>query len=172
MSKAQVDALNNYIIPIIRTNNPTRKVIITGGGANSYESPLQIDPQTLASDNYLIAYFHYYRPFSFTSYSDGENTQYIWGTAADKDQVSDNFDVTRNWSDQYNVPILLGEFGANNSCEYYSRIDYHRYIAEQAINRKFAFSAWCAGIGANKTIHNRTPGSWVENMGSCIPNIV
>jgi endoglucanase len=168
MSKAQVDAVNSYTLPIIRANNPTRKVILTGGGKNSQEAPLQIDPQIFAADNYLMAYFHYYQPFSFTSYAKDGYDQYTWGTATDKAVLDGHFDQVKDWSENYNIPILLGEFGADNICETASRIEYHRYVAEAAINRKFAFTAWCAGIGANKTIHNRSQGSWVEDVKNAL----
>jgi endoglucanase len=37
-----------------------------------------------------------------------------------------------------------------------SRVEFHRFVAEQAINRGFSFAAWDSGPKSNKTIHKRT----------------
>jgi endoglucanase len=38
-------------------------------------------------------------------------------------------------------------------------VEYHRFVAEQAINRGFSFAAWDSGPKSNKTIHKRTDSS-------------
>ena len=78
-----------------------------------------------------------------------------------------HFDQVKTWSDLNNIPVTLGEFGADNAngINYSTgldgdyggpvnsdRVEYHRFIAEQAINRGFSFSAWCSGNKSNKTI--------------------
>ena len=86
-----------------------------------------------------------------------------------------------NWANQFSpsVAVYLGEFGADNAYGYNystgdllsvssnpsgyasegpdpnSREDYHGYVANAAINRGFAFSAWDAGGKSSKTIHLR-----------------
>ena len=78
------------------------------------------------------------------------------------------------------IPIFLGEFGADNTGGYKystgdlntisgnatgfadggpdnaSRVEYHRFIVEQAINKGFSFAAWDSGPKSNKTINKRT----------------
>ena len=73
ISAAEMNDINNEVISIVRSsggNNLTRKVIITGGTKTSYQAITTIDPQIINSDNFVIATFHYYRPFSFTKSSD------------------------------------------------------------------------------------------------------
>jgi len=191
MSANEMDALNTMIISTIRAsgvNNSTRNIIITGGGQNSQNAPQQISDNVISSDDYLIASFHYYQPFSFTSSSTENNNDFNWGTVADKNTVNGHFDAVKNWSNSKNIPITLGEFGADNenglnyNTGIYgsyggpinaSRVEYHRYIAEQAINRGFSFSAWDAGNKSNKAIHLRTDnpstaneisGTWVLDV--------
>jgi len=191
MSAIEMDALNTMIISSIRAsgaNNSTRNIIITGGGQNSQNAPQQISDNVISSDDYLIASFHYYQPFSFTSSSTENNNDFNWGTVADKNTVNGHFNTVKNWSNSKNIPITLGEFGADNENglnyntgvygEYggpvnASRVEYHRYIAEQAINRGFSFSAWDAGSKSNKAIHLRTDnpstaneisGTWVLDV--------
>lgn len=166
-------------------NNVTRKVIITGGTKTSYEAITTIDPQILSSDNYLISTFHYYRPFSFTKSSDYRYNVNSWGSQSDKNNIDNEFTVVKNWANSFNPPVAvyLGEFGADNVYGYSyktgdlhlvtannppngtgyadggpdpnSRVKFHGYVANAAIDRGFSFSAWDAGGQASKTIHLR-----------------
>ena len=191
VSAQEMDEINLMIIEAIRStggNNSVRPIIITGGTLNSYEAPTTIGAAVLNSDANLIASFHYYIPFNFTSSSTAENDDFNWGTVSDKSTVNSHFSSVKTWSENNNIPVTLGEFGADNEGGYNyqtgvygsnggpansDRVEYHRYIAEQAINRGFSFSAWCAGNKSNKTIHLRTDnpstsnadtGIWVEDV--------
>ena len=166
-------------------NNVTRKVIITGGTKNSYEAITTIDPQIINSDNYLIGTFHYYRPFSFTKSSNFNFDDNSWGSQSDKNSIDSEFDVVQNWADGFSpsVAVYLGEFGADNVYGYSystgdlrlvtannspngtgyadggpdpnSRVKFHGYVANAAIDRGFSFSAWDDGGKGSKTIHLR-----------------
>lgn len=184
VSAAEMDAINTNIINVIRNsgeNNTTRFIIITGGSKNAYEAPLQIDPAIIANNDNLIATFHYYKPFKFTSSSKEKYTTYTWGSDTDKETIIANFDEVKEWSTNNKIPIFLGEFGADNENgfnystgnygdfggpEEASRVEYHHYLAEQAIDRGFSFAAWDAGNESNKTIHKRTDDSTVVNYYS------
>ena len=191
VSASEMDALNAMIIEAIRStggNNTTRSIIITGGTSTSYQAPTTIGNQILNSDAHLIASFHYYQPFNFTASSREEYSNYTWGTNANKTTINNHFNAVKQWSEINNIPITLGEFGVDNEAglnyqtgvygsyggpENASRVEYHRYLAEQAINRGFSFSAWCAGNKSTKSIHLRTDnpqtnnaitGTWVEDV--------
>ena len=186
MSKADMDTLNADILAIIRGSggsNGTRNVIITGGTGTSHEAPLQIDSNIISGDSYLIATFHYYQPFNFTSSSADSRDEESWGSVQDKELLTTRFDIVSSWAASNNIPIFLGEFGADNTGGYKystgdlntiggnattyadggpdnaSRVEYHGYIAEQAINRGFSFAAWDSGPKSNKTIHMRSDTS-------------
>ena len=117
MSKTDMDTLNTDIISIIRatgSNNTTRNIIITGGTGTSHEAPLQIEPSIISTDDYLIASFHYYQPFSFTNSSTENYNVFNWGTPAEKATLTDRFSQLKTWSENNNIPMYLGEFGADN----------------------------------------------------------
>tara|TARA_B110001452_G_scaffold142607_1_gene118611 strand:+ start:353 stop:2302 length:1950 start_codon:yes stop_codon:yes gene_type:complete len=193
LSDIEMDALNALIISTIREtggNNTTRCIIITGGTQASYLAPTAISTAIIQSDDYLIASFHYYQPFDFTSSSSSNPNydQFNWGTPADISSLISHFDIVKNWSETNNIPITLGEFGADNAngINYVTgidgayggpvnadRVEFHRVVAEQAINRGFSFSVWCSGNKSNKTVHLRTdnpdtnntiPGVWVTDV--------
>tara|TARA_B100001057_G_scaffold275477_1_gene275717 strand:+ start:31029 stop:32957 length:1929 start_codon:yes stop_codon:yes gene_type:complete len=191
VSSSEMDSINLMIIEAIRStggNNTTRPIIITGGTSTSYQAPTAISDDVLNFDSNLIASFHYYKPFNFTASSREEYNDFNWGNNSDKSTLDSHFDEVKSWSENKNIPITLGEFGADNqsglnyNTGIYSshggpmnndRVEYHRYIAEQAINRGFSFSAWCAGNKSTKTIHlrndnpstnNAISGIWVNDV--------
>ena len=160
-------------------------MIVTGGTKTSYEAITTIDPQVINSDNYLITTFHYYRPFNFTKSSDYRFNTNSWGTQSDKNSIDSEFDVVKNWANGFNPPVAvyMGEFGADNVYGYSyktgdlhlvtannspngtgyadggpdpnSRVKFHGYVANAAIDRGFSFSAWDDGGKGSKTIHLR-----------------
>jgi len=190
ISKADMDTLNTDVLAVIRASggsNDTRNVIITGGTGTSHEAPLQIESSIIAGDSYLIATFHYYQPFDFTSSSADSRDNESWGTAEDKSTLTTRFDEVSSWASANEIPVFVGEFGADNMGGYnystgdlntvggnttgfadggpdnVSRVEFHRFVAEQAINRGFSFAAWDSGPKSNKTIHKRTDSSVTEN---------
>lgn len=204
ISANEMNQINAEVISIVRlsgNNNSTRKIIITGGSSSSYQAPLEISNSILNSDDYLIATFHYYRPFNFTKSSDDNFNDNNWGSVADKNNVDNEFDVVKSWAENFNpnVAVYLGEFGADNAYGYNystgdllnissnnsgyadggpdpnSRADYHSYIANAAIDRGFAFSAWDAGGKSSKTIHLRKDSNLIVydfdefNIDSFVP---
>lgn len=188
ISEVDMNEINSEVISIVRASggkNTTRKIIITGGTKNSYEAITTIGSQIINNDDYLIATYHYYRPFQFTKSSDYRFNDNIWGSNTDKNTVDNEFDVVQNWANSFNPPVavLLGEFGADNAYGFSyqtgdlhlvtannspngtgyadggpdpnSRVDFHGYLANAAIDRGFAFSAWDDGGKGSKTIHLR-----------------
>ena len=188
ISASEMDEINAEVISIVRDsggNNSTRKIVVTGGSQNSFRAITTIGNQIINSDNYLIATFHYYLPFSFTKSSDYRYNDNNWGTNQDKNDVDDDFQTVANWANQFNPPVAvyLGEFTADNAYGYSyqtgdlhkvtannspngngyadggpdlnSRYEYHAYLANAAISRDFSFSAWDAGGEASKSIHLR-----------------
>jgi endoglucanase len=172
ISADEMDELNLEVISTIRStgsNNLTRSLIINGGGSSSWEVPFQISSEVLSSDNYLIATFHYYQPFNFTASSREQYDNFVF-SEAQKNLIMDRFSQIKTWSENNDIPMYLGEFGADNEngVNYFEgsvgefggpfnsdRVEYHRFIAEEAIANDFAFSAWCAGNKSTKTISLR-----------------
>ncbi len=185
MSASQVNTTNSEILSIIRQTNSNRNIIITGGGNNSFNAPLQISDAIINSDSHLIATFHYYKPFNFTSSSQEQYTDNNWGTQADKNAITNDFETVRNWSLQKNIPVFLGEFGADNENGYnyfygttgefggpdaISRRDFHGFVANLAIEKGFSFAVWDAGDKSNKTIYKVTNKDWVIDVRNAVLN--
>ena len=198
LSANEITTISSEIINIIRSsgsNNESRKVIITGGDTTSWEVIFQIPNDLINSDPNLIATFHYYQPMSFTSSMQENNNTFHLSQNA-KNQITQRFSQINSWSTTNNIPVYLGEFGADNEngINYWvegsngtfggpnpaDRIEYHRHIAEQAVLNNFSFSAWCAGNKSTKTISLRTDnpeneniisGNWVEEVKDALLGI-
>ena len=198
LSSDEISTISSDIINIVRSsgsNNESRKIIVTGGDTNSWEVIFQIPNDLINSDPNLIATFHYYQPMSFTSSMQENNNNFNLSQNA-KNQITQRFSQINSWSTTNNIPVYVGEFGADNEngINYWvggsngtfggpnpaDRIEYHRHIAEQAILNNFSFSAWCAGNKSTKTISLRTDnpeneniiaGNWVEEVKDALLGI-
>ena len=134
LSISQINQLNASVIPIIRSNNPTRIIVYSGNG---YTSVDQMKAAARPNDPYVMATFHSYDPWPFA----GEGTG-TWGTAADKLEVTNRFTTAATWSQQYNIPVLLGEWGSVGWCDAPSRESYTATYAQQASRTGVAPCVW------------------------------
>lgn len=165
LSPTQVDVINFRILPIIRASNPTRNVLITGGGKNATDAPQQM---RIPEDDYLIAYFHYYKPFKFTNKNGNEE----WGTDKDKAEVKKHFDEVKTWSFENNIPIYLGEFACSNRPKRGQRLEYYAYIADLCEERDIPFSVWENSMKgkADMGFYDRKTRTWDEDIVKVLMN--
>lgn len=185
MNAIEVADINSQMLAVIRQTNPTRNVIITGGGQNSHEAPLQIPNTLIQSDPYLIATYHYYQPRAFTASASQAQTDNDWGTATDKAQIDTHFDQVKTWATTNNIPIYMGEYGADNEGGYNydlstyglyggpdieSRRLFHEYVGNAARERGFSFSVWDAGEKSGKTVYLANSRGWVKDVRNAVLN--
>ena len=150
-------------LPIIRAFNPVRNVIIGPGSWNSlsYLDKLELP----VPDRHIIVTFHYYAPMEFTHQgspwvSQFKKTGQNWGSPADLAQVNKDFDVVKAWSDEWNRPILLGEFGAYETAPMDGRIRYTSAIARAAEAHGFAWCYW--QFDKDFIVYDISKEAWVE----------
>lgn len=150
-------------LPIIRATNPVRNVII---GPGSWNSGALLDKLELpVPDRHIIVTFHYYAPMEFTHQGSPWVTQFKltgrdWGSDADMVQVDKDFDAVKAWSDTWNRPILLGEFGAYETAPMDGRVRYTSYIARAAEKRGFAWAYW--GFDKDFIVYDIAKDQWVQ----------
>jgi aryl-phospho-beta-D-glucosidase BglC (GH1 family) len=152
MTVAEVDDLNERILGIIRETNPTRLVIY---GGNMYANAEQLLDAQILDDDYIVAYYHSYDPWSFSGQGQG-----TWGTDFDYQQVTNKYNLVKNWSNENSIPVHHSEFGAVHACDFNSRMRIYAHNVEQCITNGFAFSVW--DDGGNFGILNRTNNTWPE----------
>lgn len=158
-------------LPIIRAFNPVRNVIIGPGSWNSGALlPKLILP---IPDRHIIVTFHYYAPMEFTHQGSPWVPQFKltgqnWGSPADLAQVDKDFDAVKAWSNEWNRPILLGEFGAYETAPMDGRLRYTSAIARAAEKRGFAWAYW--QFDKDFIVYDIANDKWVEPiLGALIP---
>jgi endoglucanase len=150
-------------LPIIRAFNPVRNVIIGPGSWNSLGMLDKLDlPVT---DRHLIVTFHDYSPMEFTHQGSPWVPQYkltgqSWGSDADYAAMNKDFDTVKAWSDKWNRPIYLGEFGAYETGPMESRIRYTDAMARAAEKRGFAWAYW--QFDKDFIVYDIAGDKWVE----------
>lgn len=150
------NALVGAAIPVVRATNPERMLVIGPPAWNAIDALPRLElPE---DDRRITVTFHYYNPFSFThqgaSWVGAQSQQWLgtkWlGTPAEQRAVIRQFDAALEWSVEHRRPLYMGEFGAYSRADMDSRVRWTRFVADQAIERKFGFSYWefCSGFGA------------------------
>jgi len=137
LTRDQVNELNARIISIIRQTNPTRIIIFSGNGWSSADDLMAA---AIPDDAYLMGYFHSYDPWSFA----GEGTG-TWGTPNDRVELKNRFQKVSAWSKTHNIPVMISEFGAINSCDYNCRMLHYAAYVEEALYYGIAYQAWDDG---------------------------
>lgn len=156
LTKAQNDDMHARILSIIRKNNPTRIVIFQGhewGGSD------QLLTAAIPNDTFLMGSFHSYDPHNFT-HREPDDPVINWGTAGDIAQIDAKFKKVKDWSDENNIPVFLGEFGARKRCDYNSRMRHYRTYVVLAEKYGFAHCAW--DDGGDFRIMERQQRYWDE----------
>jgi len=152
MTVGQVDELNQRILGIIRTTNPTRIVIY---GGNEWANSDQLLNAAIPEDKYLIGYYHAYDPWQFSGLGMG-----TWGTESDYRQLVNKYTAVKNWSVANNIPVHHSEFGAIHAADFNSRMRIYAHNVEQCLINGFAFSVW--DDGGDFKILNRGDNTWPE----------
>ncbi len=154
MSQSNVNALNAQVLKIIRRTNPTRIVSFSGYmWSNSDQLLTAAIPDS--SDKYLIGYYHSYDPYPFGLIGTGK-----YGSAADIKATKTKFDQVTAWSTKNNIPVILGEFGYIDTCDYNSRMCAYATVVDQALSHGVPFFAW--DDGGSFPIYSRKTGGFNE----------
>ncbi len=152
MTAEQVDDLNARILSIIRTDNPTRIVIYSG---HEWSALDQMMSAAIPDDDYLMAYWHTYQPWSFAGEAQG-----TWGTPADLNDIASMFKQAGEWSAANNIPAMISEFGAVQACDYNSRMRHYACYVEEALRNNIPFQVW--DDGGMFGIYEREDRAWPE----------
>jgi endoglucanase len=148
------NALLAKTLAVVRATNPTRTVVIGPVHWNNYRDlPKLVLPD---SDRNILVTIHYYEPMSFThqgaSWIDGSDKWLgnKWGTDAEKQTVTHDFDQAAAWGTAHHRSIYLGEFGAFSRGDMDSRSLWTSFVARTAESHGFPWTYWefCSGFGA------------------------
>lgn len=152
MTRQQVDELNVRILGLIRETNPTRIVVYSG---NEWSGSATMMAAAVPDDDWVMAYFHSYDPWSFAG--EGQGT---WGSASDRAGLAQQFQAVANWSASAGIPVMISEFGAVHQADYNSRMAHYAAYVDHSLTHGIAFQAW--DDGGNFGVYERGPRTWNE----------
>jgi|GEM_PF-1189170 len=156
-----VDALN-----VIRQSNSDRMVVIGPANWNAVSHLAFLDwPE---GDKNLMATFHYYSPFEFTHQGAGWVTNpppigTRWtGTEAEIRAIQRDLDRAARFSEENDVMVWLGEFGAYSTADMESRVLWTATVAREAEKRGIPWSYWEFGSGFGA--YDRVANQWRQEL--------
>ncbi|GAB4169259.1 MAG: hypothetical protein Kow00108_02830 [Calditrichia bacterium] len=152
LTQSQLDSINADVLRIIREKNPNRIVII---GGHEWANAEQLVTMAVPEDDFLMAYYHSYDPWTFAGEGKG-----LWGTLADLEAMKNRFDLVKSWSVTHATPVILSEFGAITECDYNSRMRYYYYAVRSALEREIPFMVW--DDGGMFGLYDRENRTWSE----------
>lgn len=142
------------VLSVIRETNPDRTVLI---GTPEWGGLGGLPKLVIPDDDNIILTIHYYNPFNFTHQGaewSGEQSQAWLGTKwfdteADRAVIHNEFQLAKNISEEHNIPIHVGEFGAYSKADMESRARWTTYLARWFESQGFSWAYWefSAGFG-------------------------
>lgn len=142
------------VLSVIRETNPDRTVLI---GTPEWGGLGGLPKLVIPDDDNIILTIHYYNPFNFTHQGaewSGEQSQAWLGTKwfdteADRAVIHNEFQLAKNISEEHNIPIHVGEFGAYSKADMESRARWTTYLARRFESQGFSWAYWefSAGFG-------------------------
>jgi endoglucanase len=140
-------------LSLIRTKNPDRIVLM---GTAEWGGLSGIRHIELPEDQNIILTVHYYNPFSFThqgaEWSEGAD-EWLgtkWkDTETERETIVNEFTSAVRYSEENNIPIHVGEFGAYSKADMDSRVKWTNFVSRYFEQLGFSWAYWefSAGFG-------------------------
>lgn len=148
----------------IQQTNPNRIMVI---GSTVWNRGGALMELRLPNDANLIVTLHNYEPFYFTHQgaywlSPPFPTGVTCCSAEQQAQITAPLNVAESWSNENRYPIFIGEFGAYREGAMESRVNYARYMRDQAEARGMSWAYWemASGFG----VYNKDTQNWYADL--------
>ncbi len=160
------DVINSYLKSFVDTvrstggNNTQRILIVTTHAASV--TPSAVNGLIIPDDNRLIVSVHNYAPWYFAGADDTCNDR-DWGTDSDKSELDSCFDMLKNKFTDKGIPVIIGEFGADNKNNDSDRSAWFEYYISSAKKRGIKCIVWDNGNPDEFGLLNRNSCSWYNS---------
>lgn len=157
VSYEAVTSYNQLFVDTVRAtggNNAVRNLMVQTYCGNGDEKSMKnfVVPTDSAKDH-LIAHLHNYDPINFT-FSSGKTDK--WGTDAEKRSIDSFFTRADRYSNQWGIPVVVGEFGSEAKNNDDVRAEHAAYYVQKGKEVGIPCFWWDCGYFS---IINRNNGS-------------
>ncbi|HWA76030.1 MAG TPA: glycoside hydrolase family 5 protein [Polyangiaceae bacterium] len=168
-----LNELNQLFVTTARAQggyNATRALLIAGFQTDIAKTCVTAFtvPNDPAGKGKLFLSIHYYDPYQFTLMEDPASwgsPSATWGTAAEKKSLEDQFTILGNFSQQKQIPVILGEFAVTKGEKVVrqpsSRVLWMQAVAKASLSRGIVPVLW-----DTNTDVNRSDGSFSTELQS------
>ena len=158
------DVINHLLAEFVKTvrasggNNADRTLIVTTHAASITDAAL--NGLVLPEDNNLVVSIHNYAPWKFTTseYPDDKTFD-----ASGESELDGQFDKLKSRFVDNGIPVIIGEFGAEDKDNDADRDAYYRYYIEAAAKRGIPCFIWDNGPRDSYGILDRKNVTWFDN---------
>jgi aryl-phospho-beta-D-glucosidase BglC (GH1 family) len=133
------------LIDTIRSKAPNHTIVVGGNGWNSATGLTSSFPY---QDNNIVYTFHTYDPYFFTHQGMSWTSPPNFPAKVFPEANSSQFDIFNHinnvsaWSQQYKVPVMMGEFGVSVTADATSRCNYVDSIAVNTRKHTMPWYYW------------------------------
>ena len=155
------DVINHLLDKFVTTvrasggKNAERTLIVTTHAASITDAAL--DGLALPDDDNLIVSIHNYAPWKFTTAEYPNNTRF---DDAGQRELDAQFDKLKAKFIDKGVPVIIGEFGAENKDNPADRTAYYAYYLKAAAARGIPCFIWDNGPSDSYGLLDRANGTW------------
>jgi endoglucanase len=165
---ARTTGLYQESIEAIRESNPDRLVVV---GPPDWNSINGLDGWSIPEGSNLALTVHYYEPHNFTHQNgewleDPPNFGRVWGNSGDMAQVREHIARAADWAKERNLPLQLGEFGANRSLSVEQRALWIRTVREACEAHAAGWCVW--DFATTFEIFNQERGAFVPELRAAL----
>lgn len=145
ISNANFRTVAQELVDVIRSAGATHSVVVGATGFNGATDLLSFTP---LDDPDIIYTFHFYEPYSFTHQLLSFTNTFL---PARNFPINDDIDVVTamingvgQWSDFYNAPVIVGEFGVSMNAAEADRCNWVTTVADLFENNALPWFYWGA----------------------------
>lgn len=168
---AALNEIQNELISIIRKTNPTRLLAAATAHCNTIENLINLELPR--DDENIFVTIHEYTPMKFThqgaDWMAGDWPIGVrWGTEAERNFLTQRFDMAAQWAKENNRRLHLGEFGAMANADPAERAAWTRHVIRLAEERNMAWSYWdfCYSFG----VYDINTDQWNKELLDVLQN--
>ena len=158
------DVINHLLAKFVSTvresggKNKDRTLIVTTHAASITEAA--INGLVLPPDDNLIISIHNYAPWKFTTKEYPNERRF---DNKGKEELNRQFEMLNSRFVSHGIPVIIGEFGAENKDNTSDRTAYYSYYVQTAAKYNIPCFLWDNGLSTSYGIFDRTNNTWFSN---------